>query len=134
MRWRTVTIVAAGMLLAADPAKDDEIKKEQEKLKGTWIMISSEKSGKPHDDTKNAKFIFAGDKLTIKLGEEDKGASGFVLDPSKNPKWITGRIGRGIYELDGDKLKICSAEERPGEFVSKPGSNVYLYVLKREKP
>ncbi len=128
-------IFAVFLFLAADTPKDDETKKEQEKLKGTWVVVSSEKSGKPHEDTKNAKFIFDGDELTVILkGDENKGKDGFRLNLSKKQKWIDSRLGRGIYELDGDGLRICSAEERPTEFVSKPKSNVYLYVLKREKP
>ena len=41
-----------------------------------------------------------------------------------------------IYEIEGDTLKICSAEprkDRPTEFSSKPGSGHFLRVFKREK-
>ena len=45
-------------------------------------------------------------------------------------------IGLGIYKLEGDSLTVCMDHdclERPTESASKPGTNVILVVLKREK-
>jgi hypothetical protein len=42
----------------------------------------------------------------------------------------------GIYELNGDTLRICRAEageERPMEFKSKEGTQTILSVAKRQK-
>ena len=42
----------------------------------------------------------------------------------------------GIYELDGDTLKVCYAIDggkRPAEFKAKPGSKHVLIVFKRLK-
>src|SRR5258708_13183 len=109
-----------------DPKQDG--KKDQELIQGTWKVVSSQKNGKPHEDTKDARFVFKEDVLTIHLvGEDPQPGGRFVLDPSKNPKWIDGDLGKGIYLLEGNTLKICTAEERPKQFISK--ENVYLYVL-----
>ena len=43
----------------------------------------------------------------------------------------------GIYALDDDTLTICVSRQkgdRPTVFVSKPGSDYILFVLKREGP
>jgi uncharacterized protein (TIGR03067 family) len=70
----------------------------------------------------------------------------FVLDPGKKPKTIDikftegpekGNTSLGIYELDGDTLKICltiTAKDRPTEFAAKAKSGHGFEVLKREKP
>ena len=59
----------------------------------------------------------------------------------KKPKAIDvdmdGNVGEGIYQLDGDNLKLIHGEAgdpRPTEFVSKEGSRLTLMVLKRSKP
>jgi uncharacterized protein (TIGR03067 family) len=42
----------------------------------------------------------------------------------------------GIYELDGDRYKVCFApagKPRPSEFASKPGSGSLLQAWKRKK-
>jgi uncharacterized protein (TIGR03067 family) len=129
---RAVFILLLAFLIAADDVKK-AAKKEQEKLQGSWKVVSSEKDGKPHECTKDAEVVFDGDKLNIQLIGEKPGKGAFKLDPSKDPKWIDCTIlGRGIYNVDGDTLRICWGEERPSESVSK--KNVYLLVLKRTKP
>jgi len=77
--------------------------------------------------------------------KKDYGKLTMKLDPSTTPKCvdivITGgdqkdAVLEGIYELQGDTLKICAkviGKERPGQFTSPEGSNIVLVVLKREK-
>jgi hypothetical protein len=61
------------------------------------------------------------------------------LDPTKKPKTIdlTDKKGKkilGIYVLDGNSLKVLAGigEGRPTEFVTKPKSNLALFVFERE--
>ena len=69
------------------------------------------------------------------------------LSPSKKPRTIDltitegsnkGQTILGIYEVDKDALKWCTAgagqTERPTDFASQAGSDVALYTFKREKP
>ena len=67
------------------------------------------------------------------------------LDPSKSPKTIDvtmtegpskGTVMLGIYEIDGDTLKVCfdpHGKKRPTEFKSAPGSQTFVNVHKRVK-
>ena len=62
------------------------------------------------------------------------------VDATKTPKEIDlnmeGQVGKGIYELEGDTLKIAHGEvgdARPKEF-PKAGSGLTVLVLKRAKP
>lgn len=65
------------------------------------------------------------------------------LMPDQNPKAIDcwskgqGQAAPGIYSLEGDTLKWCSAsgnnKVRPTSFASEPGSKQSLMVLRRQK-
>jgi uncharacterized protein (TIGR03067 family) len=69
---------------------------------------------------------------------QEKG--GFRLDPTKKPKQIDmSDAARGIYELEGDTLKLCwdqraTTNGRPTKFAhDKDKDTVHYFVLKREK-
>jgi len=140
MRMRALLFVtAAGLLVAAD-AKDDAVKKEMDKLQGTWKVVKAVKQGgdAPEDERKKLQVVIVGDKLTMKT-KNGAETTPFVIDPSKKPATIDltldeTRTLQGIYELDKDALKICvglSGEKRPGEFKSTREST--LLILEREK-
>jgi uncharacterized protein (TIGR03067 family) len=135
-----VALVAASLLVAAD-AKDDDIKKELEKLEGEWVVVENEKDGEKAtaENIKGSGLTFKGDKLTMRDKGEEVGIA-FKLDLSKKPKTIELTLGmnivRGIYSLDGDTLKLCVHLGRPDskfptEFTGMKGYS--LAVLKREK-
>jgi hypothetical protein len=47
-----------------------------------------------------------------------------------------GEPGKGIYQLDGDKLKVAHggpSDPRPKDFTSKEGSKVMVMVFQRDK-
>lgn len=141
-------ILSLGLLLGlfANPAVADD-KDDLEKLQGTWKLVSLEKDGKkqPEDAIKNFKVIIKDDKFILKDGNTDYEAT-IKLDTAKKPKTIDlavkdgdkAETKKGIYQLDGDDLKLCVAGapdgERPAEFATKPKAGVGLVVLKREKP
>ncbi len=113
---------------------------DQEKIQGTWALTSGERNGKPLSDEmiQHIKLIFAGDKLTTKHKDRKTEAT-FKLDSNKTLKEIDlemeGSVGKGIYQLDGDTLKIVHGEvgdARPKDF-PKAGSGLTVLVLKREK-
>jgi uncharacterized protein (TIGR03067 family) len=114
---------------------------DQEKIQGTWALVAGERNGKPLPDevVTQVKLIFSGKELTTK-NKDRQTESTFKLDPNKNPKEIDvgmeGNVGKGIYRLDADTLKIVHGEvgeARPNEF-PKAGSGLTVLVLKREKP
>jgi len=137
-----------GLLLGADAPKND-VKKDNEKLQGTWKAVTAEAGGNLQDDAEEHRLIFSGDEFTLKKGEETMGKGKFKIDPSKKPNEIDmefveskrdalkGKTVLGIYQLDGDALKWCwskPGDGRPKEF-SSTATDVHLLVtLKREKP
>src|ERR1700685_615595 len=89
MLMRTLIIVAAGLLIAAD-AKDDAIAKEKEKLKGTWqvtSLIAPDGTTDAEDQLKDRTFTFSVDKVKMKVGKVEYEIP-YKIDPSKTPKEI----------------------------------------------
>jgi uncharacterized protein (TIGR03067 family) len=138
-------IIPAVTLLAAAPAGGQPAGREDEVLRGTWVVVSSHLNEREVGGEKGAKVVIGGGKLTFKFG--DKGGEHrfevTALDPARDPKEITlksaeekGAVLRGIYQLKGDELKLCVAHDadRPKEFAAPKGpGTIRLYVLRREK-
>jgi len=121
---RALLIVATCLLVGAD-AKDDAVKKEKMKLKGSWQAVSAEHDGAkiPEEQLKKVRLIIRDDKVVKKGGDSDWEAT-YKIDPTQKPAWLDmvptvaedngkgDRKGtvRWIYQVDGDTLKICGAE------------------------
>jgi uncharacterized protein (TIGR03067 family) len=152
MRVSLVTLFCAvGFAASSGPgALADEkadLEKEVKKFQGTWTIESSETEGKevPADALKGLIVIFEGAKHTVKKGDEVIQVGTQKLDPSKSPKAIDvtmtegpnkGKVMLGIYEFDGDTLKVCfdpQGKKRPTEFKSAAGSENIVNVHKRVK-
>src|SRR5262245_54750021 len=88
MRRYALLVVAAGLLIAADTATDD-VKKEKDKLKGTWNVVSLETGGEkgPEEFTKGATLTFEDEKATFKAGGENHLGT-YKIDPGKKQKTI----------------------------------------------
>jgi uncharacterized protein (TIGR03067 family) len=123
-------------------------KKDEEKIQGTWTVVSYEYGGKKdrEDETKKVKLVFKDGSVTIDDPKREQKAK-FKLDATKKPKEMDitpedegadVKVVQAIYELKDDELKICfvkrSDATRPTEFASKPDTELVLIVLKREKP
>jgi RNA polymerase sigma factor (sigma-70 family) len=129
----------------AGPKEQTKMKTDVEKLQGTWNIVTLEVDGAKMEANlfKGAKIVMKGDAFTtFSMGAEYKGT--FKIDATKKPKQIDlmftegpekGNTSLGIYELDGDIMKICltiAKKDRPTEFATKPGSGLALETLKRE--
>ena len=135
----TLTVLAVPALVSAADDKD---------LQGTWTVVKAEQNGKPLAEFLKAKLTFGeGGKLAIKLTDETQTREVAVkLDLAKKPKQIdlTHKDGdqtstaKGIYELDGAKLKLCVVEpsggERPTEFKSANRKVTCLELTRDKKP
>ena len=135
----------AGSGTRADDTADRE--KEVRKFQGTWTFESSEAGGQklPADALKGLVLTFEGDKHTVRKGDEVIQVGIQKLDPSQLPKAIDvtmtegpskGAVMLGIYEFDGDTLKVCfdaGGKKRPTRFESAPGSQTFVNVHKRLK-
>jgi len=117
-------------------------------LQGTWkVMESTSKGDKvPADELKDLYLIFKDNAINIREGGKTSENFLFLIDPTKNPKEIDlilrvgpqkGRVDRGIYQLDGDTLRICiqtnKDQARPREFASPIRSELWLVVLQRSR-
>lgn len=131
----------------AEEPKKDAVKKELDKLEGSWTLVSLESKGKktPEDDVKRYHLTIKGDQWTIEYpGGKDKLT--IQIDPGKDPKTIDFTFkapsatvrSRGIYTLgsstDGDTLTLCRVDQkglpRPKEFKTTE-STTMLFVWKR---
>ena len=116
-------------------------------LEGTWLPSTAELGGKrfPDEVRKTIKLVVQGDRYTVTVGKVvDQGT--IRLHPAAKPKAmdITGTDGPNkgktilaIYERDGDTLRVCydlSGKNRPTEFKTKEGTQLFLVTYKREKP
>jgi uncharacterized protein (TIGR03067 family) len=141
----TLALVTA--LCAADKPKADA-KKELEKLQGTWVMVGLEVNGEavPEKKIKGTTLVIKGDKYTVKV-KDTKHETTFKIDPSKEPKAIDmyfpdgpnlPKLSEGVYELDGDTLKVCRnqtpGEARPTQVGSWPDTNLFVVTWQRKKP
>ena len=102
------------------------------------------------DEVKAVKLTFAEADRMIFIATKNTGKHEYSvkLGASKKPKTIDmkaldgrskGDVLLGIYQLDGDALKLCVASDpkindRPSRFTSEVGSKNFLYTFKRAKP
>jgi len=149
MRIFLVVLIGAVGFVASGAVADDkaDLEREVKKFQGTWTFESSEAGGKalPAAQLKELVLTFEGDKHTVKKGNEVIQVGTQKLDPSKSPKTIDvtmtegpskGAVMLGIYEFNGDTLKVCfdsGGKKRPTEFNSPPGSETFVNVHKRVK-
>jgi uncharacterized protein (TIGR03067 family) len=118
---------------------------DAERLLGTWELMSGVLNGTPLPEeqrrvgrlelTKDSLIFRAGNQMNVAKYEIDATRLPRTIDLYTNEASAAGIVpGAGIYELDGDTLRLCLAERgkpRPTEFASPPGSNFMLMVLKR---
>ena len=134
--------------LGAAWAVDDKVADEDKKFEGTWVVTMMEVGGQkvPEQAFAEMTFTFKGKKYEQKVGDTLVEGGTQDLDPSKTPKNMDINVTDGetkgkkqlaIYEIDGDKAKICAADhddkERPSKFETKEGSKNMIFELKRKK-
>lgn len=154
MRARLGAVLACALLVGPEPA-DDAVKAEKDRLKGTWVVESFDDGEEPVGKVKGATLRFDDDKVFMTIPGEKEQAGTYGVEPFKKPKHIDltsappgeeKMTTRGVYELDGDTLKIrfgavgiaidgsgkktVTPSVRPKSLDAKEG---VLMVLKREK-
>jgi uncharacterized protein (TIGR03067 family) len=127
----------------ADKKSDQAVQKELAALEGTWVAIDWLEDGRKEENEIGEKLVISGTKVTfVNRDGKPKGEGTLKLNVTKQPKWIdlarskgSGVVGVGIYELDGDRLRIClGGEDRPQAFQSTRKGGEALITLKRQKP
>jgi uncharacterized protein (TIGR03067 family) len=110
-------------------------------LQGTWNIVSLELDGQKMPGG-GARIEVRGNRFTtIAMGAAYAGTvavhetttpKSFELHFEEGPE--KGNTSFGIYELDGDRWKIClttRGSERPREFAAPPGTGIALETLQR---
>jgi uncharacterized protein (TIGR03067 family) len=141
----------AAFFVSTHPVWGDDAKGDEDKLQGTWQVTEGVSDGKPvpKEQLARMKVVFSGKKMSIfpPVGDGKRTVENtFTVDPGKKPRAIDatrlegggkGKIARGIYDLDGDTLKLCLTSrlemDRPNEFAAPEKSGLVLLTLKRVK-
>ncbi len=130
----------------------DPVAAELRRLEGEWVPVAYESGGEKVEGEAFRKSEVADQVLTIRGGKfKVKSKDGppqetdLKVDPAARPKTmdrtytagpLKGAVGRAIYELDGNTLRICTyfeKEERPRDFAAKE-SFVLTYRRVVEQP
>ncbi|HEV3255465.1 MAG TPA: reverse transcriptase domain-containing protein [Gemmataceae bacterium] len=143
--WRAFQQMIATQ--AVDPAREAQVRAEQDALQGTWLLVAVEEKGKsltgdqlpgsPADRT----WIFQGDRLLFRRGDVPAEAS-YRPDPTVSPKTVAltlvggperGTSTVGLYALEEDTLRLCLAWHGKTPTVCTTGADSagVLFVLKR---
>jgi uncharacterized protein (TIGR03067 family) len=144
-------MTAVATVCCAVRAADDRevaVRKDLEKLSGTWQLVSQEKDGKklPEGEVKRTTFTITGDKYTFNVGGRTVEEGTFHIDPSQKPKAIDFRptkpeakVQLGIYEMaEAGTIRVCcthpgTAQTRPSEFSTTKGTGHVMGVGERAK-
>ncbi len=147
MKRLSFLLLVLGLVAGAQGAKEDAAAEDLKRMQGDWVVVSMEVDGlKVPDDDAMALFrSVKGDRYTVSRYRRLAGKGTIKLDATKKPRTIDAlpagvtdkaKAVLGIYEFDGDKLKLCFARPgmaRPTEFSAKEDSGNTLTVWQREK-
>ena len=138
--------VADSSAVTESPVVGSTEKDDVRQLQGQWLLVSGASYGLPLPGAGQrpaVRKVFNGDEVTT-IGQEGSILKEkFTIDPSRAPKMIdfemisasATTIKRlGIYELDGDSLRLCLAGPRSARPVDFSGRDGVLTVWKRENP
>jgi uncharacterized protein (TIGR03067 family) len=141
MRKCALVFLAAGLLIAADRPREDAVRKELARLQGTWVAVSVEENGRSLRprlvQRAHVTLTVRGNRFAFQSPRGDA-AGTLRIDPAAKPKRMDtlandkDKVLLGIYQLEGDTLKLCGGKERPSQFRSQR-NGPKLIVFKREK-
>jgi uncharacterized protein (TIGR03067 family) len=138
--------IAFGLILAlASPIRSDD------DLQGTWTLAEHTAGGRSMDRVNDdITATIRGDKIELNSGKNKVSEKyHVVLDSTVTPKAIDwhksdangkrgDKMGEGIFEIDGDKLRIClklrsePPWNRPTAMQSTEEGGEILMVFRRE--
>jgi uncharacterized protein (TIGR03067 family) len=139
-------LLIVALATAAEATKEDAAE-DLKRMQGEWVVVSMEVDGMkvPDDDAMALFRSVKGDSYTVSRYRRIRGKGTIRLDATKKPRAIdalpAGATDKaqsllGIYEFEGNKLKLCFARPgmaRPTEFRSKEDSGHTLTIWQREK-
>jgi uncharacterized protein (TIGR03067 family) len=149
MRLQLLIVLVAGpLLVGGTTVSGGGDKKSGRELDGTWQMVSITGKGTeiPQDEIRYMTVEIKDGKAIVRRNGQAISASVIKIDPAKTPKTIDsttnsqgqgkGQLSKGIYELKGDTLRLCTAvsgRERPTAFSSTAENLQSILILRRQK-
>jgi uncharacterized protein (TIGR03067 family) len=144
---RSIALALAVVVLAA---ADAPTKTDSEKIQGTWKLaaadggtgeLPSAEQSEAIDKVKE-KMKFTVRKDTYRLERKNGVIEGtIILDPSTSPRTCDfalekgegrGGILKGIYQIDGDVLRLCIGIRRPKEFEGILRRDQEYFIMRRD--
>jgi len=116
-----IAAIVVSMFVCQQVYAQDNPEAEATELEGTWEVVSKEINGIQHDFGGFGQWRVEGNRLFYRWTIDGtwSRANPFSVDPSAMPAEIDYERYLGIYEIDGDLLRICSATgTRPDRFES----------------
>lgn len=122
------------------------LKKDVEGMQGTWKLVALNQEGETEPlegQMARLKVIVEGHRRTVRAGSTVYAVSHYRVNPWAQPPTIDvlvtqggsrGQTMLGIYEITGDRLRVCLApggRERPRDFSPQIGSGHVLQELQR---
>jgi RNA polymerase sigma-70 factor (ECF subfamily) len=128
--------------------KEDPVRQELKRLEGTWEQVASVVDGEAEEFAEGVRnrVMIRGNSYTWESAGQPTSQGTLKVDPGKKPRAIDltvregpdkGETYRGIYELSGDELQICSVPPggaRPTAFTAGLDSGRSLSTFRRVKP
>src|SRR5262245_21739376 len=114
----TVLCILLVSCLSVWALQDSANEKDKKALQGKWEDVSVVDSGKERKcEKEKGVATFEGGNITFTPKSRDFSELSFTLDATKTPKALDlkskGDLLIGIYELNGDDLKICITQLEP---------------------
>ncbi|QDV34241.1 TIGR03067 domain-containing protein [Tautonia plasticadhaerens] len=154
MFTRQSIVILVAVVLGPTARADDGAKAEFDRLQGHWKGVALESDGRKATEAeieamKDGGWSFEGDVVSFEDPRIPPIRSRVELDLATDPRSLDligldgpqeGKVMRGIYKIEGDRLTIClrdlasDSKGRPSEFATAPESGLGLIVLERADP
>jgi uncharacterized protein (TIGR03067 family) len=134
-------------LASARGGDTSKVEADRAAFKGRWDLTSYRSNGETMlRGARGFRYFFDASFYAFSRNYGISEEGDFTIDPTKTPKTIDFQLqlesGKtltrlGIYEIEGDILKLCfstvSPDVRPRTLSDQRGSDQYVYVLDRVK-
>lgn len=141
---RTLASATFAFLVLGHAIAGDATTAERKSLDGTWQATAYDQGNNKNYErlVKGMTWTFDGEKFSWNMEGKAELQGTYTVDPARKPKQInlTDDKGKhdclGVYELDGDTLKLrfqATRDGRPKAVEAEKGAKRFFIVLTRVK-